>query len=252
MFNDPKRTASRGEDISPQQDLPKSQKGEENVVRRISPSPCTVRPVDETFLSDCKTERPEQPDDDEPKAPTPTSPQKKKRGRPKKTDSSASKNTAKLKETAQNDEQLRKTPSELGTGRPRRGCRESKPVMEGEDEEVDTAVDNDKKIQRSPGSLEGETTIDVEQPQKENIDPTIDGKVVKKAKKTKKEACPEEVDAVEDDVSEGSEDMDVVNESYLEEIAKFMEATDLGLIPDPPTKGDGNCWYRAAAEQVFI
>ena len=46
--------------------------------------------------------------------------------------------------------------------------------------------------------------------------------------------------------------MDVVNESYLEEIAKFMEATDLGLIPDPPTKGDGNCWYRAAAEQVLI
>merc|ERR1712141_828379 len=35
-------------------------------------------------------------------------------------------------------------------------------------------------------------------------------------------------------------------------ISKFMEATDLGLIPDPPTKGDGNCWYRAAAEQVIV
>ena len=99
-------------------------------------------------------------------------------------------------------------------------------------------------------SLKGETTIDVEQPEKENIDPTNDEKLVKKAKKTKKETRAEEVDD-EDAASEaGSEDIDVVNESYLEEIAKFMEATDLGLIPDPPTKGDGNCWYRAAAEQV--
>ena len=100
----------------------------------------------------------------------------------------------------------------------------------------------------SPVSLKGETTTDVEQPEKENIDPTTDKELVKKAKKTKKEARSEEAD--EDVASEGNEDIDVVNESYLEEIAKFMEATDLGLIPDPPTKGDGNCWYRAAAEQV--
>merc|ERR1719180_1348 len=114
MFNDPKRTAIRGEKTSPQQDLPKSQKGEESVVKRISPSPCIVGSVDENLRSDCKAERPEQPDDDETKAPT--SPQKKKRGRPKKTDSSASKNTANLKETNQNDEQLSKTAAELGTG----------------------------------------------------------------------------------------------------------------------------------------
>ena len=245
MFNDPKKTASRGEDISPQQDLPKSQKGEENVFQRMSHSPRTVGSVHETFLSDCKIEK---PDDDETRVPT--SPPKKKRGRPKKTDSSASKNTAKLKETTQNDEQLRKTPAELGTGRPRRGCRESKPVIEGEDEEQVNSEAGEQGI--SPVPLKEGATIVVEQPQKENIDPTIETKLVKKAKKTKKEAGPEELDAVEDDVSEGSEDMDVVNESYLEEIAKFMEATDLGLIPDPPTKGDGNCWYRAAAEQVFI
>ena len=105
-----------------------------------------------------------------------------------------------------------------------------------------------------PVSLKGETTVDMEQPEKENIDPTTDEKLVKKVKKAKKKVQPgkADVDETGDDASEGSEDMDVVNESYLEEIAKFMEATDLGLIPDPPTKGDGNCWYRAAAEQVVI
>jgi len=122
----------------------------------------------------------------------------------------------------------------------------------GEDEEVDTVVDDGRKVQKLPVSHGVDTTINEEQPQKENIDPTINDKLVKKAKKTKKKACPEELDAAEDDVSEGGDDMDVVNESYLEEIAKFMEATDLGLVPDPPTKGDGNCWYRAAAEQVIV
>ena len=116
-------------------------------------------------------------------------------------------------------------------------------------------VDSEVEEQGIPAVyLKGETTVDMEQLEKENIDPTTDEKLVKKAKKSKKEAQPEKADEDEagDDASEGSEDMDVVNESYLEEIAKFMEATDLGLIPDPPTKGDGNCWYRAAAEQVFI
>jgi len=57
MFNDPKRTAFRGEKTSPQQDMPKSQKGEQNVVKRISPSPCIVGSVDENLRSDCKAER---------------------------------------------------------------------------------------------------------------------------------------------------------------------------------------------------
>jgi len=134
-----------------------------------------------------------------------------------------------------------------------------RPVIEDEDEEPEKEEDDigNSKISRARRSKEKnvvEETKNEEQPEKENIDPTTDEKLDKKVKKAKKKVQPEKADEDEtgDDASEGSEDMDVVNESYLEEIAKFMEATDLGLIPDPPTKGDGNCWYRAAAEQVIV
>ena len=232
MFNGPKRTASGAETISSQQDMLKSQKDEANVAKREYP--CIVESEEETPLS--ATVRPEKSDDEGIKVPA--LPQKRKRGRPRKTDSSQIKDSAKLQETTEKGEQSGKTPAELGTGRPHRVCRESKPTKEDEDEEVqrnNPAAEDGGKMQKS---------------EKENIDPTTDDKLLKKAKKTKKEAKLEEAD--DDGGSEGSEDIDVVNESYLEEISKFMEATDLGLIPDPPTKGDGNCWYRAAAEQVSI
>merc|ERR1719458_1442428 len=239
MFNGPKRTPPGAETTSSQQDMLKSQKGEEIDANRISP--CIVEPEKETSLSACETARLEKSDNDDTKAPAP--PLKKKRGRPKKSDSSQIKNSAKLQETAENGEQPGKTPAELGTGRPHRVCRESKPLVEDEDEEVHRS-----NQAAEDGGKKGEATTEPK-PEKENIDPTTDEKLVKKAKKTKKGARSEEAD---EDASEDSEDIDVVNESYLEEIAKFMEATDLGLIPDPPTKGDGNCWYRAAAEQVIV
>jgi len=40
--------------------------------------------------------------------------------------------------------------------------------------------------------------------------------------------------------------------AYIEEIGTFLAATALCLEPSPPTKGDGNCWFRAAAEQVVL
>ena len=39
---------------------------------------------------------------------------------------------------------------------------------------------------------------------------------------------------------------------YIEEIDKFMKETGLNLKAFPPTKGDGNCWFRAISDQVVI
>ena len=37
---------------------------------------------------------------------------------------------------------------------------------------------------------------------------------------------------------------------YITEIEKLMKSNSLPLTPSPPTRGDGNCWFRAVAEQV--
>merc|ERR1740123_2671531 len=124
----------------------KSRKGDANVAKKIS----SCKEEEETPLSDCKTVRPEKSDNVDTKAPAP--PLKRKRGRPKKTDSSPIKTSAKLQEAALNSEEPDKTPAELGSGRPHRVCRESKPLMEDEDEEVDRsdpAAEDGEKIQKS-------------------------------------------------------------------------------------------------------
>ena len=50
----------------------------------------------------------------------------------------------------------------------------------------------------------------------------------------------------EDEVEELTKD----ELNYISEIKKFLKANKLPLSPTPPTKGDGNCWFRAVAEQV--
>ena len=221
---------------------------------------------------------------------SPEPPIKKKRGRPKKTQSSTSNSTAQTSPADKTGEKKRGKPEEVDQGRSRRVRKVIKPVVDEEGTELDSAeTDKPKackkcsgcvrskgcrkvarwnKKQREEGDLakkevkrslqdidkqvEDDGQLLTEEPEKENIDPSKEKSSVKRAKKTKNES-KEEIDAAQDDVSEaGSEDIDVVNESYLEEIAKFMEATELGLVPDPPTKGDGNCWYRAVAEQVIM
>ena len=217
-------------------------------------------------------------------------PIKKKRGRPKKTQSSTSNSTAQTSPADKTGEKKRGKLEEVDQGRSRRVRKVIKPIVDEEETELDSAeTDKPKackkcsgcvrskgckkvarwnKKQREEGDLakkvvkrslqdidkqvEDDGQLLTEEPEKENIDPSNEKSSVKRAKKTENES-KEEVDAAQDDVSEaGSEDIDVVNESYLEEIAKFMEATELGLVPDPPTKGDGNCWYRAVAEQVIM
>merc|ERR1712130_594243 len=103
MFNGPKRTASGAETISSQQDMSKLQGEANKVAERISPS--KKESEEETPLSDCKTVRPEKSDSDDTKAPAP--PLKRKRGRPKKSDSSG------IKDAAENGEQPGKT-AEMG------------------------------------------------------------------------------------------------------------------------------------------
>merc|ERR1712012_1364549 len=228
---------------------------------------------------------------------SPEPPIKRKRGRPKKTQSSTSNSTTQSSSADKTGEKKRGKPEEVDQGRSRRVRKVIKPVVDEEEEEdEETELDSgetDKpkackkcsgcvrskgckkvarwnKKQREEGDLakkevkrslqdidkqvEDDGQLLTEEPEKENIDPSKGKSSVKRAKKTKNESSSkEEVDAAQDDVSEaGSDDIDVVNESYLEEIAKFMEATKLGLVPDPPTKGDGNCWYRAVAEQVIV
>ena len=223
---------------------------------------------------------------------SPEPPIKKKRGRPKKAQSSTSDSIAQTSPADKTGEKKRGKLEEVDQGRSRRVRKVIKPVVDEEETELDSAeTDKPKackkcsgcvrskgckkvarwnKKQREEGDLakkvvkrslqdidkqvEDDGQLLTEEPEKENIDPSKEKSSVKRAKKTKNESSSkEEVDAAQDDVSEaGSEDIDVVNESYLEEIAKFMEATKLGLVPEPPTKGDGNCWYRAVAEQVIM
>ena len=239
--------------------------------------------------------REESPEKGSTKSPEP--PIKKKRGRPKKAQSSTSNSTAQTSPADKTGEKNSGKPEEVDQGRSRRVRKVIKPVEDEEEEEdEETELDSgetDKpkackkcsgcvrskgckkvarwnKKQREQGDLAkkvvkrslqdiGKQVGDdgqllTEEPEKENIDPSKEKSSVRRAKKTRNESSSkEEVDAAQDDVSEaGSEDIDVVNESYLEEIAKFMEATKLGLVPEPPTKGDGNCWYRAVAEQVIM
>merc|ERR1712096_227557 len=54
------------------------------------------------------------------------------------------------------------------------------------------------------------------------------------------------------DESEENEELTENEIQYIAEIDQFMKETNLKLEPKPATKGDGNCWYRAAACQVIL
>ena len=96
--------------------------------------------------------------------------------------------------------------------------------------------------------------------EKENIDPdenaNEDGAAKKetKAKKKKLKETSDQAEAAfedeEEDGDDGNEELVKDEIQYIEDVRTFLAVTDLCLVPDPPTKGDGNCWYRAAADQV--
>ena len=75
----------------------------------------------------------------------------------------------------------------------------------------------------------------------------------RKVKKEKKERTAETDGALtnkELDEDEEKEELTEDELNYISEIKKFLKANQLALSPTPPTKGDGNCWFRAVAEQV--
>ena len=82
----------------------------------------------------------------------------------------------------------------------------------------------------------------VVKPKKQKIDPE------KEKNSTNSEKDATEPRSEESDVCEFGKD----ELQYIKEIEEFMKAVDLNFQPKPPTKGDGNCWYRAAAAQVVI
>ena len=97
--------------------------------------------------------------------------------------------------------------------------------------------------------------------QKENVSPQESdvNKVESKTKAEKKknavaEESKEEKPEGDDDKEEvynAEEELSEDELKYIEDVEEFLSGTDLSLTPSPPTKGDGNCWYRAAAAQVL-
>jgi len=79
-----------------------------------------------------------------------------------------------------------------------------------------------------------------------------ENKEVKKEKKPKVEGPDMFATDKEMDELEGHEELTQNELDYIAEIDQFMKETNLPLEPTPATKGDGNCWYRAAACQVVF
>ena len=74
----------------------------------------------------------------------------------------------------------------------------------------------------------------------------------KEKRKGKKERTAETDGALTNKEVDDDEEEELTKDelNYLSEIRKFLKANKLALSPTPPTKGDGNCWFRAVAEQV--
>jgi len=77
--------------------------------------------------------------------------------------------------------------------------------------------------------------------------------VKKKGKSKKEETAVTDRSLSNDDIDEDC-DREFCHQDrcYIEEIDKFMKETGLNLKAFPPTKGDGNCWFRAISDQVVI
>ena len=54
---------------------------------------------------------------------------------------------------------------------------------------------------------------------------------------------------VEDNTEEGLGTAEVEQLGYIQDL---LNANQVALCPTPPTKGDGNCWFRALADQVEL
>ena len=101
-----------------------------------------------------------------------------------------------------------------------------------------------KRVKRNVVSLLAETGP---HPHQDDL-PTEDAKLKRKGKartaETDRSLSNKEVEGKTEEVPSSDEG------ENIKFIADLMKANDLALSPSPPTKGDGNCWFRAVAEQV--
>ena len=104
--------------------------------------------------------------------------------------------------------------------------------------------DSVKKVKRNIVSWLAEAEGDSHQ----DDPPTDQSKSRKKAKprtmETERSLTNKEV---EGNTDEGLSSGEVKQLKFIEDL---MASNQVALVPSPPTRGDGNCWFRALAEQV--
>ena len=110
--------------------------------------------------------------------------------------------------------------------------------------EMDQDSVNIKKVKRNVVSLLAESgSLSLQ-----DDSPSDDGKMKKKVKErteeTDRSLSNKEVEGNTEQVLSSDE------ADYIKYIEDLMTANNLALTPSPPTKGDGNCWFRALADQV--
>ena len=103
--------------------------------------------------------------------------------------------------------------------------------------------DSVKKVKRNVVSFLAESAA----PHQDDL-PTDDDKVKRKVKartvETDRSLSNQEVEGDTGEVPSPDE------EENIKFISDLMKANSLALSPSPLTKGDGNCWFRAVADQV--
>ena len=120
---------------------------------------------------------------------------------------------------------------------------------------MNVKINIDGPVEKSKSKETEETEDDKNSATEEETDSSTKEAVPdtrKKTGKTKKE------DTVETDRNLTNQDIDEECDRefcqqdliYIEEINKFLAETELQLQARPATKGDGNCWFRAVADQV--
>ena len=109
---------------------------------------------------------------------------------------------------------------------------------------MDQDSGNIKKVKRNVVSLLAESgSLSLQ-----DDSPSDDGQVKKKVK-----ARTEETDrSLSNKEVEGNTEQHLSSgeAGHIKYIQDLMTANNLALTPSPPTKGDGNCWFRALADQV--
>eukprot|EP00090_Calanus_glacialis_P025349 TRINITY_DN39582_c0_g1_i1.p1 TRINITY_DN39582_c0_g1~~TRINITY_DN39582_c0_g1_i1.p1 ORF type:complete len:984 (-),score=341.52 TRINITY_DN39582_c0_g1_i1:173-3124(-) len=92
------------------------------------------------------------------------------------------------------------------------------------------------------------------QPKKKNKEVDKENKLEKRQREKKPITEVTDMCATDKEIDESEEHEELTENEldYIAEIDQFMKETNLQLEPKPATKGDGNCWYRAAACQVVF